>query len=540
MGNSDVSRSVTRRRLLLAIGGGGAVAALLAACGAPASPTVAPTKPAAAAPTTAPAAPTAAPTAAAKPAEPTKPAAAATTAPAAGATTAPAAGATTAPAAKPTSAPAAAAPAIDPKSVKLNGPFRVLQERGFNPLQTKYISDTLEAKAKEFGWQLELSFKEGFTGGGNFQEKFTASVQAGDGADLFLPTSESILLLNNNKTLRPVDDIVTWAQSNFGKASSLAQGANVIEGKWYGVPHYMATGGLWARKSFFQPANVDLDKVYDFGQWAEFSLQISDPAAKRWGWGNSVNRGGDGQSNVAYIVHGAGGRYSTADNKPAYGSEETVAAFEWLKDIYTNPKWAKMLPTGVNTWTDTGNNEAYLAGIIGFSSNAGTMVATALSTKPEIGQDTYLLPMPTGPVGKKENLPTGPANYNMLLPEGSKNPEAGKAMMQTLLSKESQVSVWTNSPAHSCPAYEWGWDDPKLLAGAPNNIIQDTQKLIQDPKFFQNWMPNNGPKLWIAAAEAEVLSTDTMAAVLGGKSPKDAVADAQAKLQKIWEKFAGK
>lgn len=128
----------------------------------------------------------------------------------------------------------------------------------------------------------------------------------------------------------------------------------------------------------------------------------------------------------------------------------------------------------------------------------------------------------------------------MLLPEGSKNSEAGKAMMQTMLSKEAQVSIWTNSPAHSCPAYEWGWDDPKLLAGAPNNIIQDTQKQIQDPKFFQNWMPNNGPKLWIAAADQEVLHTDTMAAVLGGTSPKDAVAAAQVKLQKIWDKFEGK
>ena len=40
-----------------------------------------------------------------------------------------------------------------------------------------------------------------------------------------------------------------------------------------------------------------------------------------------------------------------------------MAAFEWLKETYDrNGKYAAMLPPGVESWTDTSNNEAFLAG----------------------------------------------------------------------------------------------------------------------------------------------------------------------------------
>src|SRR5207237_5989656 len=107
-------RRLTRRSLLRYSLVSAAVTSIVAACGQAQAP----------APTQAPAQPTVAP--AAKP----------TTAPAAAATTAPAA-------AKPTAAPttAAAAAPTPGANVKINGNFTVIQQRGFNPLQTTYIHD---------------------------------------------------------------------------------------------------------------------------------------------------------------------------------------------------------------------------------------------------------------------------------------------------------------------------------------------------------------------------------------------------------------
>ena len=43
-------------------------------------------------------------------------------------------------------------------------------------------------------------------------------------------------------------------------------------------------------------------------------------------------------------------------------ASETIDAMTWLSDVYMNPANATILPPGVNSWNDTGNNEAWLAG----------------------------------------------------------------------------------------------------------------------------------------------------------------------------------
>ena len=48
-------------------------------------------------------------------------------------------------------------------------------------------------------------------------------------------------------------------------------------------------------------------------------------------------------------------------NKEGY-REGALLGLNFLKEIYTDQKYAKMLPPGVNAWVDPSNNEAFLAG----------------------------------------------------------------------------------------------------------------------------------------------------------------------------------
>jgi multiple sugar transport system substrate-binding protein len=519
MSHDLIKRPLTRRSML-GLGFGVAALPILAACGQAAAP-----------PATS--APAAKPTDAPKPAAPTS--APAQAAP----TTAPAA-TTAAAAAKPTVAPTAAAAAAAKPAAKVDvkGNLVIIQERGFNPLQTTYIHNLLLKTAAANGWPLDKSYEEGFTGGGNFFEKMAAAVEAGDAPDLFFGSKDTFQLWNQ-KSLQPVDDVVKWATDQFGDAVPGQKLTNFVDNKWYGVPFFAATGGYWVRKSWFDPIGFDVTKQYSLQEWLDACVKISDGSKKRWGWGNTVNRSGDGQSNVYSALWQSGARVTTTDNKVSFFSDEAIAAYEWLKDLYTNPKYAAALPPGVNAWTDPSNNEAYLANTIGFSSNAGTMFATAMKQKPEIADDTWLAQHPSGPVGKKESLITaGPGYFQFQIFTGAKNPEAAKAMIQTLLSKDNQKQVWANSPGHSIPAYKWGWDESELKV-VPNNVMKVSQEIIQSDKNFKLFLPQKQPKLWVNAFDSEVVATDVMADVLKGTPTKDAVQAGHDRIQKIWDKFEG-
>ncbi len=506
------TRRLTRRGLLGYGLTSGVVMTIVAACGQAPAPAA----------TTAPAAPK--PTEAPKPAAPTT-----------------AAAATAAPAAKPTAAPAApttAAAAAPKPTAKVTGNLVIIQQRGFNPLQTTYVHDLLQKTGDANGWPLDLSYEEGFTGGGNFFEKMAAAVAAGDAPDFFLGDEDTFQLWNQ-KSLVPVDDLVKWATDQFGEPAPSQKLINFIDNKWYGVPFFTSTGGYWVRKSWFDKINFDITKQYSLQDWLDASLKVSDPSNKRWGWGNTVNRSGDGQSNVYSALWQAGVRLSTADNKVSFYSDEAIAAYDWLKDLYTNPKWAPALPTGINAWTDPSNNEAYLAGTIGFSSNAGTMFATAMKDKPDIANDTWLALHPSGPVGKKESLiVAGPGTFKFQMFTGAKNPDAARQMIQTLLSKENQKQVWANSPGHSVPGYTWGWDEPELKV-IPNNVLAVSKDIILSDKTFKMFLPQPQPKLWVNAFDSQVVATDVMAEVLKGTPTKNAVQAGHDRIQKIWEQFEG-
>jgi multiple sugar transport system substrate-binding protein len=424
-------------------------------------------------------------------------------------------------------------------SIKINGNLQIIQQRGFNPLQTTYIHNLLIKTAAANNWPLDISYEEAFTGGGNFFEKMAATVASGDPADFFFGAEDTFQLWNQ-KSLVPVDDLVQWAVKQYGDPVPGQKLGNFVDGKWYGVPFFSYTGGYFVRKSWFDAIGVDINKQMTLQEWLDACVKVSDPATKKWGWGNTVNRSGDGQTNVYSPLWQAGARVSSEDNKVTFNSPETIAAYEWLKELYGTDKYAKALPTGVNAWGDSSNNEAYLAGTIGFSSNAGTMFATAMIKAPEIAKDSWLALSPSGPVGKKESLiVAGPGYFQFQMFQGAKNPDAARALIQLLLSKENQKAVWDNSPGHSIPAYAWGWDEPEL-AKVPNNVIKVSKEMIQSDTVFKMFLPQKQPKLWINAFDTEVVATDVMADILKGTPVKDAVAAGHAKTQKIWDKFQGK
>ncbi|MBX6772425.1 MAG: hypothetical protein IRY83_11915 [Chloroflexi bacterium] len=515
------SPKVTRRGMLRAgilMAGLGVLPLLQACAGQQATPTVAP----------APTQPAPTPTQAAAP---TSAATAAATTTAATPTAAGAANAT------PTTASQAAPAAIDVKSIKINGKLSILQEKDYNPIHNDNLNKEVRQFAASNNWDLDLSYMEAFVGGGDFYQKMAAAVASNTQPDMMFGTKDAFILWYN-KLAQPVDDVVAWARSQFGDPIKGLELASVIEGKWWAVPFFTRVGGFWARKSWYDEIGFDITANHDLQEWADASMKVTDPAKKRWGWGLTVNKSGDGETNVYTPVFEAGARYTDeTGEKVVFESDEAIQAFTWLKDIYSGDKYAKMRPPGLDSWTDTSNNEKWIAGTIGFTSNAGTLFAQAVKQVPDIGKDTYLVPQPIGPVGKKQQLTSaGGATFNLFA--GAKNPDAAKAVMEHLLDKSIQKQIWSTSAGYACPAYKWGWDEPEIVNG-PNNVPKTFEKIAYGEQFFA-WMPGPQPRLWINAISNAVVLTSTMAKILTGTPIKDAVHQAQLQIQQLHDQYQGK
>jgi len=328
------NQATTRRALLRALSLG-AVSVLAACQQAPvAAPTVAPP---------------------AKPAVPTAPAAtappavkpAATSAPAPTAIPKPAAAAaTTAPAAAATPAAAQAAPTF--AAAKINGKLQVVQSRDFHPDHNALI----EAKIKEFAakqnYPLDHSYIEAYAGSGDVVQKLTAAVQAGDAPDILIHTLGSSQL-HFLDIIDEVDALEKDLEKFHGKLNAASTAENLIDGKYWAIPHFTRAGGFFVRLSAFKAAGIDpFNDLGDLGQLRDAALKISK-GPDFTGWGMTANRSGDGDTMLRNAIFMFGGQITDKTGQIVVLNTEpfrtnTILGLNFIKDIYTNPQWASMLP----------------------------------------------------------------------------------------------------------------------------------------------------------------------------------------------------
>src|SRR5204863_3306470 len=135
------------------------------------------------------------------------------------------------------------------------------------------------------------------------------------------------------------------------------------------------------RQSAFKDLGMDpLTAQLDYTQLRDAALAMSKPDKEFWGWGMTANRSGDGDTTVRNAIFQWGGQITDQTGQIVVLNTEpfrtnSIAGLNWLKETYTDAKYASMLPPGVGGWTDPTNNEAWLGGKIGLTNNAGTVFA---------------------------------------------------------------------------------------------------------------------------------------------------------------------
>jgi multiple sugar transport system substrate-binding protein len=235
------------------------------------------------------------------------------------------------------------------------------------------------------------------------------------------------------------------------------------------------------------------------------------------------------------LINAYGGSIVSNDGrKVTFDSPETVQAVAFLGDLYTNPKYKPMLPPGVAAWTDSSNNENWLAGILGYTRNQFSVYADSKTKKNPVYENTYVFSDCIGPATDKPLLLGQSQGFVVF--KGAKNAALAKLLARYLVSAPALLGVAKEAPGLALPAWEKVWDaDPFFTGGDPAFPIM--RKITQQslPLTTKNGL--NFPQKASAGQQAAVgayVLTDMMQQVIQGTTPARAVQAAHAKMVQIF------
>jgi len=439
------------------------------------------------------------------------------------------------PAAAPAAAPAApaggeAAPAAAP--AQESGALWVVLKQDFHPAYNEYLKTKMTEYAESNGWTIEISDTAGFAAGSGAIEKLSAGVQSGDPPDLVNDDNFTAATVHNLDIVQPVSDLVAQVEEVFGPAAPYLKQTKIIDGEWWQVPYHQRAGGTYYRRDEFDRIGVDLQETRTYEALREVCLEVSTP--ELFGWGITVNRSGDGDNmiNRAKTGWGAGWQDETGQFITT-NSPEMIEAMNFIKETYTDPKWAPMLPPGVLAWNDISNNEAYLGGVIAMTNNAGTVYAKAVVDGNPVAEKTNYLKDPGGPVNQ-EFSSLGSKDWYLM--KGAKNDaNARQVIIDFTANLARQDEMLASSPAYAIPAYTNLWEMSEFVK--TNEIAAQMQPAAMDTSGIDatNWP---GPP---SAAMSGVLESgiwnDMVNAFLTGTSVEEAVATAHDRMVLIFKEY---
>ncbi len=405
--------------------------------------------------------------------------------------------------------------------VQINGTLWVIQKKDFFPNFNDWWRAEVLSFCKEKGWPVDVTYEAGFTGGTPFVEKLTAQAAAGNPPDLMMHDQNPVQLVNGN-LVDPVQDLVDEIEAKWGPAAPPQVADWVYEGQWRFVPYFQRSDGGWYQAPVFEGAGIKLDEIRLFTDLWDACLSVSDPGKELYGWGTTINRSNDYTWFRTRAQHGYGAyKQDETGQFVTFDSPEMVEAMTAITQLYMDEKWAPMMPPGVLAWTDSSNNEAYLAGKLAYTQNGGTVYAKALLDNNPIREITKFHAPVGGPVNTEFNR-LG-ANYLALM-KGAKNQNAARELIRSfILDLDNYDAMLTNNPSFGLPAYEKLWDESAYIQTDP--VAQQQKKVARDPNgsVSPGLYPGPVQSKAMAAADAAGLEADMTASILQGTPVAEAV-----------------
>ena len=365
----------------------------------------------------------------------------------------------------------------------------------------------------------------------------TAAINAGAGPTLVeLVIAPSLFV----EGVHDLTDVNLKAQELFGKQAETCKANSYLPAidKWYGFAHgWIPDPGdyrysLWSKVGYPNgPAT-----------WAELldgGKKIKDQLGVPMGLGLSPEI--DSEMAARGIIWSFGGSIQDRNENVVINSPEVIEAVNYMAELYQ-----ETMTEEVFAWSAASNNQGLIAGELSYILNSISAYRSLQKIDPEAADDILFTAALKGPRGDQHASAHVWQIY--VVPnyvEEGPDLEAAKAFMLHLTANYNQAVY--NSKLYNFPAFkstvpqlyeEGGWLDKDPFGSRP----QDKLKVLRTAEDWVTYLGYPGPG---NPAASEVYATHIIPTMmgkvaLGEKTAEEAVAEAEAQIIEIFEKWRAK
>lgn len=352
---------------------------------------------------------------------------------------------------------------------------------------------------------------------GSYADTTTRAITASRGGNppqLAILLSVDLFTLLDEELILPWDDYIPAAEQDafFGGFFASFMRNSQTEGKTWGIPFQRSTPVMYYNKEAFAAAGLDpetppatWDELVEMGQ----TLTLRDAGGTVTQWGVRIPSSGFPSWLFTGLVasNGQDGLANDAGTEVYFNTPEVIGALEYLVSLADDHG---VMEPGILDWGAT--PQAFMDG----------QVAIAWTTTGNLTNIRTNAPFDFGlamlPANERRGAPTGGGNFYLF--DGSSDEQAQAAVDFVRWATEpEQAAKWSIDTGYVAPrADTWETDVMKAYAqDVPGALVARDQLEYAVPELatFQ------GPQV------TQIMNDNIAAAIVGDKTPAQAMADAQ-------------
>jgi maltose-binding protein MalE len=410
----------------------------------------------------------------------------------------------------------------DPRS-KLSGDLKILLWSHFVPSHDKWFRPFAQAWGKQVGVNVTVDHIDN----AQIPTRIAAEIQAKRGHDVIqyiAPLSQFEPSVENLK------DITDEATSRWGQQLELCKlsSFNPATGRYYAYsPGWVPDPGDYRRSLWEAVGLPNGPSTWD--DLLRGGTEIKQSKGTQLGIGMSQEIDSNMAGRALLWSHGAS--VQDENEQVVINSDETVAAVEFMNKLFKGS-----MTDEVFSWNAASNNQGLIAGKLSYILNSISAWRTAQGANPEVADDIHFTPALRGP---KDARAAQHVLYNWIIPKHATNIDAAKEFL--LHYTANFASATWHSKLYDFPAWAErvpqldGWLNNDPYGAKPANKLAFLADATQ-------WSTNIGYPGPSNTAIGEVFGTFVIPtmfarAARGEVNPKQAVAQAEAQIKPIFEKW---